>query len=108
MSADPRIPVFLARAAEPAEDGVFWLRAEEGRAAPEASPHGFGCACCIARSPLASRLQALIRARAVGEVPFFHRVGIILEEPGDAAAILALVEADLYLSRLYRHEARGA
>lgn len=100
---DARIAVFLAEAADPAREDVFWL-VEDAAAAPwaGAAGHAPGCACCVARGPVAEMLGRLFRARAVGEVPFFTRLGAVPAGPAGAAALRAALESDNFVSACYR------
>lgn len=101
---DARIPVFLATSADETADGVFWLledAAQAAWAAPEEG-HAPGCACCIARSPVAELLGRLFRARAVGEVPFFTRLGAVPAGEAGAQALRQALETDGLVSACYR------
>jgi hypothetical protein len=83
---DARIPVFFAT--EPTEaEGVAWLVEDAAVAAwdDREGGHVAGCACCVTRSPVAEALGRLFRARAVGEAPFFTRLGAC---PGNGGILL--------------------
>jgi hypothetical protein len=102
---DARIPVFFAEARDDSVN-TGWL-VEDVAVAPWAAAeagHVLGCACCVARSPVAEALGRLFRARATGEVAFFTRLGIV---PGDAAgeqAVRAALVNDGLASACYRLE----
>jgi hypothetical protein len=101
---DARIPVFFASAAAEAE-GLAWL--VEDAAAPWGSGeagHVPGCACCVARSPVAEALGRLFRARAVGVVPFFTRLGVVPASPAGEAAVRQALATDGLASACYRVE----
>jgi hypothetical protein len=102
VRTDARIAVFLAEAADAALEGVFWL--VEDAAAPWAGEagHAPGCACCVARSPVAEMLGRLFRARAVGEVPYFTRLGAVPAGPVGGAALRAALESDNFVSFCFR------
>jgi hypothetical protein len=105
---DARIPVFFATAAEEMA-GVAWL-AEDAAAPWDASvggpagDHVAGCACCVARSPVAEALGRLFRARAVGEVPFFTRLGVVPASAAGEAALRQALETDGLAAGCYRVE----
>jgi hypothetical protein len=103
---DARIPVFFASAPVEAE-GVAWL-VEDAAVAPWDSRDGghiAGCGCCVARSLVAEALGRLFRARAVGEVPFFTRLGVVPASPGGEAAVRQALATDGLASACYRVEA---
>jgi hypothetical protein len=105
---DARIPVFFATT--PAEtEGVAWLVEDAAVAAWDSreAGHVTGCACCVSRSPLAEALGRLFRARAVGEVPFFTRLGVVPASPAGAASVRQALETDGLALACYRLEARG-
>jgi hypothetical protein len=106
---DARIPVFFASV--PAEAaGVAWL-VEEAAAAWDVreegrdAGHDAGCTCCVARSPVAEALGRLFRARAVGEVAFFTRLGVVPANAAGEAAVRQALESDGLASAYYRVEA---
>ncbi|MBW4021878.1 MAG: hypothetical protein HIU92_01865 [Proteobacteria bacterium] len=107
---DARIPVFFAAAPEEAE-GVAWLVEDTAVAAwgvPEGARdvgHVPGCACCVARSPVAEALGRLFRARAVGEVPFFTRLGVVPASPAGEAAVRQALLTDGLAAACYRADA---
>ena len=80
------------------------------RVAPNASPavmfarelgHGSGCACCAARSPLVETLSQLFRQRALGELPLFARVLLVV--PATLAdAVSALLISDRLVAGRFR------
>ena len=100
---DARIPVFFAT--EPAEaPGVAWLIEDAAVAAWDSreAGHVAGCTCCVARSPVAEALGRLFRARAVGEVPFFTRLGVVPAGAGGADSVRQALETDGLASACYR------
>ena len=100
---DARIPVFFAAQRDDAAEGVSWLVENAAWDARE-DGHPSGCACCVARSPVAEALGRLFRARAVGEVPFFTRLGLVpAGAAGETAARQALA-TDGLASACYRIE----
>ncbi len=103
---DARIPVFFAT--EPVEaDGVAWLVEDAAVAAWDSREAGHiaGCACCVTRSPVAEALGRLFRARAVGEVPFFTRLGVVPASAAGEVAVRQALETDGLASACYRVEA---
>jgi hypothetical protein len=103
---DARIPVFFATAPAEAE-GVAWLVEDAAVAAwdSRAGGHVVGCACCVARSPVAEALGRLFRARAVGEVPFFTRLGVVPASAAGEAAVRQALATDGLAGACYRVEA---
>ena len=102
---DARVPVFFATA--PREgDGVAWL-VEDAAAAwdSRADGHVAGCTCCVARSPVAEALGRLFRARAVGEMPFFTRLGVVPAGAAGEASVRQALVTDGLASACYRLEA---
>ncbi len=99
---DARIPVFFASERSEAE-GVAWLVEDAAVAAWDSrdAGHVAGCACCVARSPVAEALGRLFRARAVGEVPFFNRLGVVPVSEGGEAAVRRALETDGLASACY-------
>ena len=88
---DMRIPV------------VFGVAAGEGDVAyiPSGSaPHPAGCACCVARSDDAVALDRLFLARVRGDVSWFRRVAVAIEDP----ALRAALATDPVLSARFRVE----
>jgi len=103
---DARIPVFIAPATDIAAPDTLWL-VENPAAEPwdkSADGHVPGCACCVSRSPVAETLGRLFRARAVGEVPFFQRLGAVPAGPAGDAAIRQALASDGLASACYRLE----
>ena len=41
-----------------------------------------GCSCCVARSPAATALAAVFRARATGAAPYFSRLLVLASPAG--------------------------
>jgi hypothetical protein len=105
---DARIPVFFAAASEEMA-GVAWLVEDAAVAgwASDAAGHGAGCACCVARSPVADALGRLFRARAVGEVPFFTRLGVVPAGAAGEASVRQALTTDGLASACFRVEAQG-
>lgn len=103
---DARIPVFFADTAETAGADVLWLVEDAENAAWDSREAGHvpGCACCVARSPVAEALGRLFRARAVGEVAFFKRLGVVPASAGGEAAVRQALETDGLVSACYRLE----
>jgi len=100
---DARIPVFFAATAAEAE-GTAWLVEDAAVAAWDSreAGHVAGCACCVTRSPVAEALGRLFRARAVGEVPFFTRLGVVPASAGGEASVRQALETDGLASACYR------
>jgi hypothetical protein len=103
---DARIPVFFADTADTAAEGIAWLVEDGDNAAWDSRDAGHvpGCACCVARSPVAEAMGRLFRARAVGEVSFFRRLGVVAAGEGGAAAVRQALETDGLVSACYRLE----
>lgn len=106
---DARIPVFVSDAADAAAKDVAWLVEDPAEAAWDGRPggHAQGCTCCVTRSPVAEALGRLFRARAVGEVPFFSRLGVVPAGEAGAAALRQALETDGLASACYRLERAG-
>ncbi|HTI00893.1 MAG TPA: hypothetical protein VL752_08100 [Acidisoma sp.] len=106
---DARIPVFFSSTAEPATADVMWLVEDAENAAWDSRETGHvpGCTCCVARSPVAEAMGRLFRARAVGEVPFFTRLGVVPASEGGAVAVRQALETDGLVSACYRLERAG-
>jgi hypothetical protein len=105
---DARIPVFLAAAPDDAAKDVAWLVENPDEAPWDSRENGhvIGCACCVTRSPVAETLGRLFRARAVGEVPFFTRLGAVPASPDGEAALRQALETDGLASACYRLDAQ--
>lgn len=73
-----------------------WVSGEVG--------HTPGCVCCVARGALAEALGRLFRARAVGAVPFFTRLGAVPADESGAEAVRRVLAADALVSACYRPE----
>jgi hypothetical protein len=101
---DARIPVFLASAADTAAKDVAWLMENPNEAPWDSRDNGHvaGCACCVTRSPVADMLGRLFRARAVGEVPFFTRLGAVPAGPAGEAALRQALDTDGLVSAYFR------
>ena len=78
MFVDARIPVVFG--VQPGPGDHAW------RPQPDV-PHPAGCACCVARSPLAAGLDLLFLQRVRGEIPWFSRVVITQDDPALRSAI---------------------
>ena len=100
---DARIPVFFSTQTDEAE-GVAWLVEDPAVAAwdSRAGGHVAGCTCCMSRSPVAEALGRLFRARAIGEVPFFTRLGVVPASAGGEASVRQALETDGLASACYR------
>jgi hypothetical protein len=102
---DARIPVFFGT--EPNEgEGVAWL-VEDAAVAPwnsREAGHVAGCTCCVARSPVAEAFGRLFRARVVGEVPFFTRLGVVPAGAAGETSVRQALETDGLTSACYRLE----
>ena len=105
---DARIPVFFATAPEESE-GLAWLVEDPVGASWDSreAGHVAGCACCVTRSPVAEALGRLFRARAVGEVPFFTRLGIVPASEAGAASVRQALESDGLALACYRLEPKN-
>jgi len=102
---DARIPVFFAETQEDISN-TGWL-VEDRAMAPWVSPeegHAIGCACCVARSPVAEALGRLFRARATGEVAFFTRLGVVPADEAGAQAVRQALVNDGLASACYRFD----
>ena len=86
---DARIPVVFVGEAGPL-DAVL--------APADSIAHAAGCACCVARSPVAAGLDRLFLQRVRGEMPWFTRV-VALE---DTAALRTVIETDAVISARFR------
>jgi hypothetical protein len=100
---DARIPVFFATTPAEAE-GVAWLVEDAAVAAWDSGEAGHvaGCACCVARGPVAEALGRLFRARAVGEVPFFTCLGVVPASAAGEAAVRQALATDGLAAACYR------
>ncbi len=104
---DARIPMFFA--GEPEEmEGVAWLVEDAAVAAwnSREAGHVAGCTCCVERSPVAEALGRLFRARAVGEVPFFTRLGVVSASSAGEASVRQALESDGVASACFRLESQ--
>jgi hypothetical protein len=101
---DARIPVFFATAPAQAE-GVAWLVEDAAVAAWDARDGGH-VAGCVSRSPVAEALGRLFRARAVGEVSFFTRLGVVPASAGGEASVRQALETDGLASACFRLESQ--
>jgi len=107
MEQDARIPVIFGQ--QPGPDDMTLL--EEGLEAPEAghvqsfarqmTGHLPGCSCCVARSPAATALAAVFRARATGAAPYFSRL-LVLASPAGRLDIEAAMAQDALCRARFR------
>jgi len=105
MEQDTRIPVVFGQ--QPDANDMVLL--EEGLGAPAAGRiqrfttampgHLLGCSCCVARSPAATALAAVFRARATGTVPYFTRLLIQATPAGRLDIEVALAQDALCRAR---------
>jgi hypothetical protein len=108
MEQDARIPVIFGQ--QPGADDMTLL--EDGFDAPAAGHvqrfsaklpgHLPGCSCCVARSPAASALAAVFRARATGAAPYFHRLLVLASAAGYLDIETALAQDALCRARFRR------
>lgn len=76
-------------------------------AAPPATAHPVGCACCQPRNPVAIALDRLFLARTRGEGPWFDSIVAVARTAEGVAAIRAALEGDSVASARFRLEERG-
>jgi hypothetical protein len=105
MEQDARIPVIFGQ--QPEADDMVLL--EEGLEAPAAGHvqrftakmpgHLPGCSCCVARSPAATALAAVFRARATGAAPYFSRLLVLASPAGRLDISSALAQDALCRAR---------
>jgi hypothetical protein len=107
---DARIPISIVSELSGAPDTASLVEGG-GEAAPgvatgyfqEALPtHAPGCACCLPRGAAGAALGALFRARALGTIPFFTRVEVLLATPSGEAALRQAVAADPVAASYFR------
>ena len=111
MEQDTRIPVLFGL--QPDTNDMVLL--EEGLAAPAAGRarrfttampgHLPGCSCCVARSPAATALAAVFRARAMGTAPYFSRLLVQATPAGRLDIEVALAQDALCRARFRLSEA---
>jgi len=65
--------------------------------------HATGCACCVARSPLAVLLSDLFQQRARGTLPLFRRVLLVISASAEGR-VSRIVTDDRLVSALFRLE----
>ncbi|MFC4169134.1 hypothetical protein [Teichococcus aestuarii] len=116
-SVDARTPVRLLDAADAppgatvlAEDGAPLPQSParvERFAAPPATPHPIGCACCQPRNPVAIALDRLFLARTRGEAPWFDAILAVVRTGEGEAAIRAALDSDSVAQARFRLEGRG-
>ncbi len=68
----------------------------------EEGPHPTGCACCLARGPIAQALDRLFLQRVRGEVKFFSEIVAIPAGAAGEAAIRAVVRNDPVVAARFR------
>ncbi|WP_245870287.1 hypothetical protein [Teichococcus rhizosphaerae] len=73
-------------------------------AAPPATAHPAGCACCQPRNPVAIALDRLFLARTKGEVPWFDSIVAVARTEEGRAAIRAALEHDSVARARFRLE----
>ncbi|MFC7607682.1 hypothetical protein [Teichococcus aestuarii] len=76
-------------------------------AAPPATPHPIGCACCQPRNPVAIALDRLFLARTRGEAPWFDAILAVVRTGEGEAAIRAALDSDSVAQARFRLEGRG-
>ena len=131
MPADARIPVLIVPWPEPGLACVFepdgrtvlvvttrqepgWASEPGWAAVRQVAPdqpavglsvrggrHPAGCTCCVGRPPLVELLSELFRQRALGELPLFARV-LLLVPPDHADAVVALLISDRLVAGRFR------
>jgi hypothetical protein len=107
MEQDARIPVIFGQ--QPSADDMVLL--EEGLAAPalghvqrfstKLPGHLPGCSCCVARSPAATALASVFRARATGTAPYFNQL-LIFSSPAGRLDIEAALAQDALCRARFR------
>ncbi len=95
LMVDARIGVVFGRASERQEGDVVLTEGLAGVG------HLAGCACCMSRTAAADALSRLFLRRARGEVPFFRRVLIDVDEVGKDA-VRAALQSDPIVSARFR------
>ena len=60
-----------------------------------------GCSCCVARSPAATALAAVFRARATGAAPYFNQL-LVLASPAGRLDIEAALAQDALCRARFR------
>lgn len=95
LMVDARIGVVFGRASE-RQEGDLVL--SEGLAGVD---HLAGCACCMSRTAAADALSRLFLRRVRGEVAFFRRVLVDMDEAGKDAVRTAL-QSDPVVSARFR------
>ncbi|WP_158802597.1 MULTISPECIES: hypothetical protein [unclassified Acidisoma] len=107
---DARIPISIVTVPSGTPDAASLVEGDGEVAAGVAAAyfqevlpsHAPGCACCLPRSAAGAALGALFRARALGTVPFFTRVEVLLATPSAEAALRQAVEADPVAASYFR------
>ena len=102
LFVDARIAAVVGPALSSAADDVVLMEGRDFVFLPVAHPAG--CACCVARGPVAEAFSKLFLARVRGEIPYFRRVLVVtFSAKGQEAVIRALVE-DPVVSARFRLE----
>lgn len=116
-SVDARTPIRLLDTPAAAPPGAVVL-AEDGAplpqsparverfAAPPATAHPAGCACCQPRNPVAIALDRLFLARTRGEAPWFDSILAVTRTGDGEAALRTALESDSVASARFRLEGR--
>lgn len=114
MDQDSRLFVRFADPGESQADSATALLVEAGGviAAPgglavvhfalPATAHGFGCACCLPRGPVAVALGRLFLARVRGEAPLFQTVVAVTHSAAGRAAVRAALRDDVVTRARFR------
>lgn len=95
LMVDARIGIVFGRASERQESDVVLSGGLSGPA------HLAGCACCTSRTAAADALGRLFLQRARGEVAFFRRVLVDMDEVGKEA-VRAALQSDPVVSARFR------
>jgi len=103
ISTDPRIPVRFGSLGEAAPDTALLIEGEVVAPAGLAVAryevrsgfgHAVGCACCVARGPVAEALSRLYLARARGEAPLSVKVLAVTASAAGRCAVVDALAAD--------------
>lgn len=97
---DARIPVVVGSAASAADDDVVLIEGRDFVFSPVAHP--VGCACCVARGPLAEAFSRLFLARVRGEIAYFRRVLAVTTTADGRKAVLDALAEDPMVSARFR------
>ena len=102
LFVDARIPVVNGTAESAASDDVVLLEGRDFVFSP--SGHPVGCACCVARGPVAEAFSRLLLARVRGEISFFRRVLAVTCTAEGREAVLGALAKDPVVSARFRLE----